>query len=130
MQKMYVTKTLIENVDFDELDIDLQEEFEFKFNYEDDDEFEVIDKGRGRADGYPVNIDRMIAKLQELKNAGSTHVELDYHCDHIGYEISGYEIRLSTEEEKQEFDEINKQEREKQQKIRDLYNQINEIKKS
>lgn len=72
----------------------------------------------------------MIAKLQELKNAGSTHVELDYHCDHIGYEISGYEIRLSTEEEKNEFDEMNKKEQEKQKRLRDLYNQINEIKKS
>jgi hypothetical protein len=128
MENMHVTKTLIKNSDFSELDFDLYDEF--GFDHDNYDEFETIDKGRGRADGYPVNIDRMIAKLQELKNAGSTHVELDYHCDHIGYEISGYEIRLSTEEEKNEFDEMNKKEQEKQKQLRDLYKQINEIKNS
>ena len=48
---------------------------------------------------YPINIDKMIADLQSLKEQGSTHVEVDYNCDHIGYEISGYSITTSTKEE-------------------------------
>jgi len=128
MKKVYVTKTHVDDFSVDELDFVLHDEF--GFDYEVHDDFEVIRKGDGRNEGFPIKIDTMIEKLNKLKTDGATHVELDYHCDHIGYDVSVFEIRKSTEEEICEFDKEYLKEKEKQEKIRDLYKQINEIKNS
>ena len=50
-------------------------------------------------DGHPINIDRLINTLQGLKENGATHVQMEYHCDHISYPIQGYKLSVSTEEE-------------------------------
>ena len=127
MNKIYVTKRHIQDLGFSELDFKLYTEF--GFDYDEHEDFEVIqnEDEYGRADGFPVKIDDIIEKLNEMKSNGSTHVELDYNCDHIGYEISGFEIRLSTDEE---IDIVVKEEEEKaikQEKLQGLYNQINEL---
>jgi hypothetical protein len=90
MSKVYITKKHINNKNQSELDFELQDEF--GFNYDDYDEFVEIEKGHGSADSHPIKIDKMIEILQSLKNEGCSHVQIEYHCDHIGYDISGFEI--------------------------------------
>jgi hypothetical protein len=124
---MYIKKTLIDNKDFSELDFDLQGEFGFDYN--EMDELDEICSGQGDADGYPIKIDRLIEALTELKNSGATHVELDYHCDHIGYEISGYEIRLATEEEVKIFTDAEEAKKAKAKKRLDLLQQLHDLDK-
>lgn len=96
-KNIYITKSLIKNDSFGELDFVLYDEF--GFDYEIYDDFVTIEKGQGQADGFPVKIDQMIEKLQQMKNEGATHVEISYHCDHFDYEISGYKIETSSQED-------------------------------
>ena len=102
-QQVYVTKTLIDGVSVSEIDFDLYEEFGVDISG--DDELVILEANpdRGDADGYPINIDRMMKMLQDLKDSGSTHVELDYHCDHIGYNVDGYKYEKSTNPETDEY---------------------------
>ena len=94
---IYYTKVLVDDVEHSEIDMDLQ--ILFGFNYDKHDDFVEIPQGYGDADGYPIAIDRMIQTLESMKTKGATHVEMNYHEGHIGYEISGYIIRPSTTEE-------------------------------
>ncbi len=127
MKNVYITKNIIGNESFSELDFVLQDEFEF--NYEKQKDFIVIEKGIGNVDGYPIKINTLIESLQDLKSKGTTHVELDYHCDHIGYDISGFNIIKSTKEEIDEYEiEISKN-NDKNKKLSKLYNEINRIEK-
>lgn len=49
-------------------------------------------------DSYPINIETLEKMLQDAKSKGATHVEIDYHCDHIGYIVE----YLNTEWEKKQ----------------------------
>ena len=60
----------------------------------------------GGADASPIKIEEMQEMIQTLKDKGCTHVEIDYHCDHLEYEVYGYQMRKATEKEVQ--DETNK----------------------
>lgn len=94
---VYIKKTLIDDKTIDELDFEMHTDFDF--NYDVHEDFIEIQDGQGDADGFPINIDLLITSLQELKEKGATHIEMDYHIDHIGYGISGYEIRKATKDE-------------------------------
>ena len=127
-KNMYVTRTLIDDVEHSEVDIDLHDEF--GFDYESGESFVVIEHGHGDADGYVTSIDRMIKTLQEMKDKGATHVGMNYHCDHIGYEISGYNVRISTQAEIDVYlGEISEMGA-KQKKLNALYAEIAKIKTS
>jgi hypothetical protein len=41
----------------------------------------------------------MLDMLTSMVRRGCTHVAMNYHCDHDGYDFSGFEIRCATEEE-------------------------------
>ena len=123
--KIYIVKEFRADNCFSEIDFDLQNEFDF--NYEVHDEFKEVCIGYGNAEGYPVNIDRMIGALQDIKKLGSTHVEISYHEDHIGYDISGYVIRKATEEEINDIENAERIKREKDDKRADLLRQLNEL---
>ena len=82
-KNIYITQTFIENKGFSELDFELQKEFGFEYNEDYTNEFEIIEKSKVYADGYPVNIDKMIELLKILKSKGATHVELDYQVKMI-----------------------------------------------
>ena len=102
-QNIYITKTLVANDNQSELDFVLQDEF--NFSYDTHEQLVEIEKGKSySAHSTPIKIDDMIKILQGLKDRGATHVQIEDHCDHIGYDISGFEIRLSTQEE---IDELN-----------------------
>jgi hypothetical protein len=128
-QNIYVTKTLIGNDNQSELDIVLYDGF--GFSYDTHDQFNEIEKGKGYyADATPIKIDDMIKILQSLKEKGATHVQLEDHCDHQGYDISGFEIRLSTQEEIDEYEFKRTVKMEKRQRVLELQKEINKIKNS
>lgn len=125
VEKMYITKEVIENINHSEIDFLIQSEF--GFDYETYDELVKIEVGNGDVRNEPINIDTLIDTLQELKQKGSTHVSLDYHCDHIGYEMTGYKIYLSTEEQISNYEEKLKIKREKELKLRALRAEYDKI---
>jgi hypothetical protein len=122
---MYITKEVIGDVEHSEIDFLIQEEF--GYDYENDQELVEIEVGNGDVRNEPISIDLMIKTLQELKEKGSTHVALDYHCDHIGYEMTGYKIYLSTEEQINTYEEKLKIKREKELKLKALREEYNKI---
>jgi hypothetical protein len=105
--KVYIKKTLVHDQTISELDLELEEKFTIDVaDLDDDYEFiEICDTG-GDANGYPMNIDTLIAELNHLKSKGANYVEIGYDCDHYGYAISGYEIRKAELSEIKEY-EIN-----------------------
>ena len=97
-KSVYITKSLIKNISLSELDFTLQDEF--KFSYDTNERFIAIPKGgQPIADATPVKIQKLIDILEKAKLKGATHVQIEDHCDHHGYDIAVFEIRLSTESE-------------------------------
>jgi hypothetical protein len=47
----------------------------------------------------PINIDDAIKTLQDFKESGCTHVEIEHDSDHYGYTFLGLEMREATKEE-------------------------------
>lgn len=127
LPKVYVTKRLVADIEHSEIDFDLYNQF--GFDYDTHSEFVDIQMGQGGADGYPIDIDRLVKTLTDMKAKGATHVEMNYHCDHIGYEISGYEIKPSAKEEIEIYENERLTQRQKDAKIRELYKQIQELQK-
>ena len=124
-EKFYITKEVIGDVEHSEIDFLIQEEF--GYDYENYQELVEIEVGNGDVRNEPISIDLMVKTLQELKEKGSTHVSLDYHCDHIGYEMTGYKIYLSTEEQINTYEEKLKIKREKELKLKALREEYNKI---
>ena len=122
---MYITKEVIEDVEHSEIDFLIHEEF--GFDYENEQELVEIEVGNGDVTNEPISIDLMIKTLQELKEKGSTHVSLDYHCDHIGYEMTGYKIYHSTEDQIKAYEDklaINQEKALKLRALREEYKRI------
>ena len=122
---MYITKEVIEDVEHSEIDFLIRDDF--GFDYENDQELVEIEVGNGDVRNEPISIDTLIESLQELKQKGSTHVALNYHTDHIGYEMTGYKIYLSTEEQINSYEEKLKIKREKELKLMALREEYNKI---
>jgi len=100
MEKTYYLLTkYTKEVELSEIDFDLYEEALGK-NWEDD-KVEITKTAGGSWEGesYPININKVINILNELKEKGSSHVEIMYHCDHIGYVFNGAEIRRANDTE-------------------------------
>ena len=126
---MKIRKKLIDDVELSEIDMDLHESF--GYTYEDDDpDFEFFKEGYGDVDTYPIDIDKVLNLLNSFKEKGATHVEMDYHCDHVGYLFSAYTLSLMSNEELKEINKIKnkKQEEEKQRQIILLQEEINRLK--
>jgi hypothetical protein len=122
---MYITKEVIGDVEHSEIDFLIRDDF--GFDYENDQELVEIEVGNGDVRNEPISIDTLIESLQELKQKGSTHVALNYHTDHIGYEMTGYKIYLSTEEQINSYEEKLKIKREKELKLMALREEYNKI---
>ena len=98
---------------------------------ETDEEFpeEILVNAEYGSDARPINIDELQKLIDELKEKGCTHVEIDYHCDHLNYDLYGYEIRRATKEEleaetKKEEESIKKR---KEKEIENLKNKIKDL---
>jgi hypothetical protein len=94
---IYVKRNLVYENELSELDSVLEKEF--GFDYETQEDFFIEGDYAGYADASPINIDHVIQELSNMKAAGATHVEIGYHCDHIGYIFEGYQITPMTETE-------------------------------
>ena len=120
----YINKTLIRENSIDELHWVLNQEFG-------NDDFEsdlvIIENGNYDLDSHIINIDTMISELQKLKNEGATHVAIDYHYDHIGYDIAGFLVRESTEEEITDYISKKETKKQKEQKRLELLRQLQEL---
>jgi hypothetical protein len=125
MEKKYLQKIHVEDQTFEDLDFRLQEEI--GIDYDNNEEYQIIEIGQGRAYGYSVRIDQMIEKLIYLNSLGATHIELNHDEDHIGYDISGFILRPSTDEEIIEYEKIQRVKREKEEKRMDLIRQLAEL---
>ena len=125
MKNIYVTKEVTDDISFSEIDIDLKEEY--GFDYEDESEYIEIKVGNPNVDTEPIKIDILIKALKRLKEDGSTHISLDYHCDHIGYDITGYKIYLSTEEQIKAYEDKLAINQEKALKLRALQEEYKRI---
>jgi hypothetical protein len=124
-ENIYITKEVIANVEHSELEFILYSDF--GFDYDTHSEFVELLKGNPDVTNEPIKIDRLIESLQELKEKGSTHVALDYHTDHIGYEMTGYKIYHSTEEQIKTHVDKQKTKHEKDLKIEALRNEMRRI---
>ena len=118
---IYVKRELVYENELSEIDFQLKEEF--GFDYEKHDDFIVEGDSNDYADAYPIKIEEVIQELANMKDAGATHVEIGYHCDHIGYIFEGYKIKSMTGEEVENVENEKKAE-EKKQKIAELKRQI------
>lgn len=119
---IHVQRDLVYENELSEIDFQLQDEF--GFDYEKHDGFIINGDSNGYADAYPIKIEEVIQELVNMKDAGATHVEIGYHCDHIGYIFEGYKIKSMTEKEVEAVENEKKAEEEKQKKIAELKRQI------
>lgn len=99
---------------------------------------EWIEQGGDRWSGIntPMPIDDALRIIQEMKDKGANFIEIDFHCDHITYLFSGFEIRKATKKEIEKENELRKEANDllKKKKIQDLKDEIeklnNEIRKT
>ena len=68
--------------------------------------------------------------IDELEKRGSTHVSIDYNCDHDEYELSGYSYLQLNAAELEAIEHKKMTDYEKIEKIRILEKQIQDIKNS
>lgn len=125
MEKKYLQKIHIQDHSIDELDFVLHDEF--GIDTDNNQKFEIIEVGNSSAYGYIVNIDMFMERLQKMKDQGATHIEMDYHEDHIGYDISAFEVRPSTKEEIESFENAKRAKEEVDRKRADLQRQLREL---
>ena len=90
----------VAHISTDELDF-LNREQTFPDLGEDEDLNEIHVDG-ARYENTPVKIDYLRGLLDELETKGANFVSIDYHSDHIEYELDGL---LVTEATQQEIDE-------------------------
>ena len=98
-----------------------------EFN-EDEDEINFELSNPSYYDGI-INIDELLRKLNELKqDCGITHVEVIHHNDHGCYEITGFNLEVTTGTE----EEIERQrfEQEKDDKIAKLQAELYRLQKT
>lgn len=119
---IYATRTLVYENEISEIDFKLKEEF--GFDYEKHEDFLIEGDSNGYADAYPIKIEEVIQELVNMKEAGATHVEIGYHCDHIGYIFEGYRIKPMSTEDAKSIENKKNAEEEKQKKISELKRQI------
>jgi hypothetical protein len=124
----YINKTLIRENSIDELDWRLNQEFGIDDLGDDfENELVIIENGNFDLDSHIINIDTMIGELQQLKKDGATHVAIDYHCDHIGYDFAGFLVKESTEEEITDYIFKKETKNQKESKRLDLLRQLKEL---
>lgn len=136
MKNHSITKIYKEEESTSEIDFTLRDKILGKDWDEKEERYGEITKGNDeqygwKEENYPIDIDEAIKILQGLKDKGCNHVEIMYHCDHIGYYFYGLDIHRSTDqevsEEKERLDKIEK--RRTDVKIKSLEAQLAELKK-
>jgi len=81
-------------------------------------------------DGQPAPIAMIKKMVEDAEAAGSTHIYIDYHCDHIEFDVYGYKLERETNEDikAREEEEKRKVEDKKIRKIAKLEKELAELK--
>lgn len=122
-----VQDKFIEN-NISEIDFDLYDDFGFKYD-DYDSEFINLTPDKYGNEGNLYKLDKFISILEKLKSSGCNYVQIEDHCDHIGYNILGSNIRLATNFEIEEYENKLKTKDTKEQEIAMLQNKIQELRK-
>ena len=131
-KEVYITHKYVKEIEHSEIDFDLPENVLGR-------EVDTLDirnifvSREGKwwtGEGEPMEIDKVIKTLNELKDKGANYVEMMYHCDHIGYVFNGVDIHESTKEELEAHleGEKKKNERARQEEIEKLERKLKELK--
>lgn len=129
----YVTKTLIENDGLSELDFELARHF--KHDYDGDGWVVEID-GKPKCndnwytDTTAIHVDDLLNLVKKFKKKGATHIQMEHHVDHIGYDFSALSIKLSTPQEIMAHKVHEEVRSMKLKKIKKLQKEIEKVKKS
>lgn len=130
--KYLIKKNIIDD-ELSEIDFDFMREWDCDYGNEDSDDpndfhyYDFIISQHGSADGFPIKIDRVIEYLQNMKDSGCNYVEMGYHCDHIGYEFSGFMIEEATPDQIEVFVNEKMAKESKNKEIRELEMKIKEL---
>lgn len=99
-----IKETTIKTIDLTELDFIVQDELMGENPDGHDYDHICVDTERSYwKDGDHCSIDMFMEKLQELKDAGATHVQVCQHCDHHGYYLTGSILEVASKEEAHEL---------------------------
>ena len=97
----YITESNVASINVSELDTDWYNELGIDIENE---SANTIFKGNRTADGFPINIDRLIDIFTKHKKNGATHVSIEHDSDHYGYVMDMIKFSESTTEEILEYD--------------------------
>jgi hypothetical protein len=130
----YLRKIYIQEIAHDELDlINLDDVFGISNDYHEHEEIVSVvgDRMHWIGEAEPINIDLLIKTLQELKDSGCNYVEVMFHCDHHGYNISGLKMREATKKEVENYEADKKIriEAEKEKRRKQLEEELAKLKK-
>jgi len=90
----------VDHINTDELDYHIPNSI-FP-NLDDDDEYEEMNQihvDGAKYNNSPVNINYLRGLLDELEAKGANFVSIDYHPDHIEYELDGLLVAEATQQE-------------------------------
>ena len=92
----FITKTVVKSSCLDVLGYFSIREL---FDVPDSDDMYEIDKNFGLAsDNESISIEDVVGVLNSLKDLGATHVQIDYHSDHVEYMFDGIKFEKSDSE--------------------------------
>ncbi len=98
------------------------------FNGLEYDNIDITHIGHGRSESAPMLIEDLKEMIRWAEVKGSTHIAIDYNCDHDEYELSGYAYEQLSIKELDEMQNKNLSELQKMEQIRILEKQIQDIK--
>ena len=128
MKKIYVTKVLKSSKGETELDFENRE----KFGWKDWDEQDYIEIPKNYEDDgqEPIDIDKILKILQHAKDRhGVTHVNIRYHEGHHGYYIDAFEMRESTQEEIEGYENKFKEIKKIDKELNELHDKMEKLMK-
>lgn len=118
-----ISQHLIDKIEIDDVNHELRTEFGF-YSADDTNEFIVTNEETSYHESEIVNIDTLINSLETLKKMGSTHVSVDWHCDHLSYELYGYAVNYAEDHEIEDYQNKQKLKADKRKQITELQKQI------
>ena len=98
----------------------------------DDYDVEDIEEGKNRSDAKLISIENVEKYLEVAKAKGATHVSIDYHSDHVGYDIYMAHMREATQDEIDAYLKSleDEEQEDKQRLIDELESKLARLKKS
>lgn len=134
-KNIYISQHFINEIELNDVTDMLRTEFGFKYELNDDAELDnefiiTNEEALYRTVGHDssiINISTLINSLETLRNEGSTHVAVDWHCDHLSYDLYGYTVNLAENHEIEEYQNQKKINEEKRKQISELQDRLRQL---